>query len=205
MRSTRTSSSESKSKKSLSRFRGFELEGVFSYISTCLQIANLLTVDDFLSLPGIALPENVVAVPDVLEAVKGATYLIFVLPHQCTCFLSLVFDPGWWANHPTFLSSALCLRFRIGDDDVSLGKDDRTAQRPHPTGYERVDSDQGTLPTLLFLASPFPLLSLSSSRSSLVLIAHIHSYSPHCEGRRREERQDPDLRRLDRKGIGNQL
>ena len=35
------------------------------------------------SLPGVALPENVVAVPDVIEAIKGATYLIFVLPHQC--------------------------------------------------------------------------------------------------------------------------
>lgn len=154
-------------------FRGFEVSSwrgcsptyqpVFRLLICCL-----LTVDDLLSLPGIALPENVVAVPDVLEAVKGATYLIFVLPHQCTCFLSLVFDPGWWANHPTFLSSALCLHYRTGDGDVSLGKDDRTAQRPHPTGYERVDSDQGTLPTLLFLTSPFrpcfPCLSLSTRK-----------------------------------------
>ena len=35
------------------------------------------------SLPGIALPDNVVAIPDLVESVKGATYLIFVLPHQC--------------------------------------------------------------------------------------------------------------------------
>jgi glycerol-3-phosphate dehydrogenase (NAD+) len=33
-------------------------------------------------LPGISLPENVVAIPDIKEAVKGATILIFVLPHQ---------------------------------------------------------------------------------------------------------------------------
>jgi hypothetical protein len=107
------SSSESKSKKSLSRFRGFELEGVFSYISTCLQIANLSIVNDFLSLPGIALPENVVAVPDVLEAVKGATYLIFVLPHQCTCFLSLLPSiPFCGLIIRSFLSSASILSYR---------------------------------------------------------------------------------------------
>lgn len=33
-------------------------------------------------LPGIPLPENVVAVPDLAEACEGATLLIFVLPHQ---------------------------------------------------------------------------------------------------------------------------
>ncbi|ORX36836.1 NAD-dependent glycerol-3-phosphate dehydrogenase N-terminus-domain-containing protein [Kockovaella imperatae] len=33
-------------------------------------------------LPGIKLPENVVAVPDVIESVKDATALVFVLPHQ---------------------------------------------------------------------------------------------------------------------------
>ena len=33
-------------------------------------------------LPGILLPENVRAVPDVCEAAKGATHLIFVIPHQ---------------------------------------------------------------------------------------------------------------------------
>ena len=34
-------------------------------------------------LPGVALGENVVAIPDIGEAVKGATVLIFVMPHQC--------------------------------------------------------------------------------------------------------------------------
>ncbi|KAJ8307072.1 hypothetical protein KUTeg_015156 [Tegillarca granosa] len=33
-------------------------------------------------LPGIKLPENVVAIPDVKEAAEGADILIFVLPHQ---------------------------------------------------------------------------------------------------------------------------
>ncbi|KAL7837632.1 hypothetical protein SRHO_G00273430 [Serrasalmus rhombeus] len=33
-------------------------------------------------LPGHKLPPNVVAVPDVVEAVKGADVLIFVIPHQ---------------------------------------------------------------------------------------------------------------------------
>lgn len=33
-------------------------------------------------LPGIPLPENVIAVPDLAEACHGATLLIFVLPHQ---------------------------------------------------------------------------------------------------------------------------
>jgi len=33
-------------------------------------------------LPGIGLPENVVAVPSLIEACEGATLLIFVLPHQ---------------------------------------------------------------------------------------------------------------------------
>lgn len=33
-------------------------------------------------LPGIKLPKNIVAVPDLKEACKDATLLIFVLPHQ---------------------------------------------------------------------------------------------------------------------------
>jgi glycerol-3-phosphate dehydrogenase (NAD+) len=31
----------------------------------------------------VKLPENVVAIPDIGEAVKGATALVFVMPHQC--------------------------------------------------------------------------------------------------------------------------
>ena len=33
-------------------------------------------------LPGFPLPKNVVACPDLLSAVEGATVLVFVLPHQ---------------------------------------------------------------------------------------------------------------------------
>ncbi|XP_031147628.1 glycerol-3-phosphate dehydrogenase 1c [Sander lucioperca] len=40
-------------------------------------------------LPGHKLPRNVVAVPDITEAVKGATILVFVIPHQ---FISKLCD-----------------------------------------------------------------------------------------------------------------
>ncbi|KAI9285655.1 glycerol-3-phosphate dehydrogenase [NAD+] [Umbelopsis sp. AD052] len=33
-------------------------------------------------LPGIKLPENVIAIPDLIEACQGADLLVFVLPHQ---------------------------------------------------------------------------------------------------------------------------
>lgn len=33
-------------------------------------------------LPGVPLPPNVVAIPNIKDAVSGATLLIFVLPHQ---------------------------------------------------------------------------------------------------------------------------
>jgi glycerol-3-phosphate dehydrogenase len=34
-------------------------------------------------LPGVQLPENVVAIPDIGGAIKDATALVFVMPHQC--------------------------------------------------------------------------------------------------------------------------
>ncbi|WWC61698.1 glycerol-3-phosphate dehydrogenase (NAD(+)) [Kwoniella dejecticola CBS 10117] len=40
-------------------------------------------------LPDVKLSENVVAIPDLVEAVKGATALVFVMPHQ---FLSKCLD-----------------------------------------------------------------------------------------------------------------
>ncbi|XP_020772776.2 glycerol-3-phosphate dehydrogenase [NAD(+)], cytoplasmic-like [Boleophthalmus pectinirostris] len=40
-------------------------------------------------LPGHKLPRNVVAVPDITEAVKGASILVFVIPHQ---FISKLCD-----------------------------------------------------------------------------------------------------------------
>ncbi|KAG2187126.1 hypothetical protein INT44_004796 [Umbelopsis vinacea] len=33
-------------------------------------------------LPGVKLPENVIAIPDLIEACQGADLLVFVLPHQ---------------------------------------------------------------------------------------------------------------------------
>lgn len=38
--------------------------------------------DDTRYLPGIKLPKNVVAQPDITQAVNGATTLVFVTPHQ---------------------------------------------------------------------------------------------------------------------------
>lgn len=49
-------------------------------------------------LPGIALPANVVAVPDLFEACKDATLLIFVLPHQ---FLPKLLPTIRQASHPS--------------------------------------------------------------------------------------------------------
>ena len=33
-------------------------------------------------LPGVKIPDNVVAIPDIAEAAEGADILIFVVPHQ---------------------------------------------------------------------------------------------------------------------------
>mmetsp|Transcript_6729 Transcript_6729/g.9502 ORF Transcript_6729/g.9502 Transcript_6729/m.9502 type:complete len:142 (+) Transcript_6729:259-684(+) len=49
-------------------------------------------------LPGISLPSNVVAVPDLAEACEGATLLIFVLPHQ---FLPKLLPTIRQASHPS--------------------------------------------------------------------------------------------------------
>jgi len=49
-------------------------------------------------LPGIRLPSNVVAVPDLAEACEGATLLIFVLPHQ---FLPRLLPTIRAAAHPS--------------------------------------------------------------------------------------------------------
>jgi glycerol-3-phosphate dehydrogenase (NAD+) len=49
-------------------------------------------------LPGIRLPENIVAVPDLEEACRDATLLIFVLPHQ---FLPKLLPIIRASAHPT--------------------------------------------------------------------------------------------------------
>ena len=52
-------------------------------------------------LPGIQLPDNVVAVPDVVESIRDATALVFVLPHQCElyytclCHVVLTLEQSW--------------------------------------------------------------------------------------------------------------
>jgi hypothetical protein len=49
-------------------------------------------------LPGIRLPDNIKAVPDLHEACEGATLLIFVLPHQ---FLPRLLPTIREAAHPS--------------------------------------------------------------------------------------------------------
>jgi glycerol-3-phosphate dehydrogenase (NAD+) len=49
-------------------------------------------------LPGITLPENVVAVADLAEACRDATLLVFVLPHQ---FLPRLLPTIREAAHPS--------------------------------------------------------------------------------------------------------
>jgi len=49
-------------------------------------------------LPGIQLPENIIAVPDIQEACRNATLLIFVLPHQ---FLPPLLESIRNVVHPT--------------------------------------------------------------------------------------------------------
>lgn len=41
-------------------------------------------------LPDVILPDNFVAIPDIEEAVKDATALVFVMPHQCKSLLALI-------------------------------------------------------------------------------------------------------------------
>lgn len=44
-------------------------------------------------LPGVQLPENVVAVPEIGDVVKDATALVFVMPHQCQSSLRTTRGP----------------------------------------------------------------------------------------------------------------
>lgn len=37
------------------------------------------------------MPENVVAIPDIGEAVKDATAIVFVMPHQCESYSQFPF------------------------------------------------------------------------------------------------------------------
>ena len=56
-------------------------------------------------LPGHKLPENIVAIPDVLEAIKDADILIFVLPHQ---FMKNTCKPLVGKVKPSAFAVSLC-------------------------------------------------------------------------------------------------
>lgn len=72
-------------------------------------------------LPGIELPDNIVAVADAVEAASGADLLIFVLPHQVS---------GAWASHTSFpLIFPLC----SSSQEFARHSKARSARRPMPS------------------------------------------------------------------------
>jgi len=72
-------------------------------------------------LPGIKLPDNIVALPDLVESCKGADLLIFVLPHQ---FVSKVCSDlkGKLGANARAISLIKGLAFH--DNNISLFTDD---------------------------------------------------------------------------------
>lgn len=69
-------------------------------------------------LPGHKLPENIVAIPDVLEATKDADILIFVLPHQ---FMKNTCKPLVGKVKPSSFAVSLCKGFYVNEHgDVQL-------------------------------------------------------------------------------------
>lgn len=56
--------------------------------STKYFVPNESTISRY--LPGIKLPSNIRAMPDLLDACKDATLLVFVVPHQ-VCFIRIEF------------------------------------------------------------------------------------------------------------------
>lgn len=50
--------------------------------ATCVAFSQFSDLLPHRYLPGVKLPENVVAKPDLIEACQGADLLVFVLPHQ---------------------------------------------------------------------------------------------------------------------------
>ena len=71
-------------------------------------------------LPDVELPENVVAIPDIAEAVQGATALVFVMPHQC-------------GSSPPIELSAPGLH---ADSGISLGQDSGWTRREDQEGNQ---------------------------------------------------------------------
>ena len=47
-------------------------------------------------LPGIRLPANVLAIPNLLDAIRDCTLLVFVIPHQVQIFKFHVFVVYEW-------------------------------------------------------------------------------------------------------------
>lgn len=75
-------------------------------------------------LPGIKIPDNIVAVPDLLAAAKDATMLVFVVPHNflhktCEDLAVLKFD----RNKVRAISLVKGLETNFGDGKKSVGLD----------------------------------------------------------------------------------
>jgi len=66
-------------------------------------------------LPGVSVPENVKAVPDLLEAVKDATILVIVIPHQ---FVNQVCDTLKGKVHPKAKAISLVKGFDITETGI---------------------------------------------------------------------------------------
>ncbi|KNC53509.1 glycerol-3-phosphate dehydrogenase [NAD+] [Thecamonas trahens ATCC 50062] len=80
-------------------------------------------------LPGVKLPENLVAVPDAAAAVSGATLLIFCLPHQ---FLPRLCASIKDAAAPGARAITLIKGFDVDDDGIVLLSEYITAQLGMP-------------------------------------------------------------------------
>ncbi|CAG8514569.1 18629_t:CDS:2 [Acaulospora morrowiae] len=66
-------------------------------------------------LPGFKIPENVVAVPDLLDATRDATSLIFVVPHQ---FLHDICNQLKGRTHPKAKAISLVKGFNTTDSGI---------------------------------------------------------------------------------------
>jgi len=97
-------------------------------------------------LPGIKLPENIVACPDLIETCRDATMLVFVVPHQVKTMSTynlfshdlsvlLLITPS-----PLFLAPSLSQAFASNSRDESL-----PTAKPSPSSRVsmsmRTDSD----------------------------------------------------------------
>ena len=72
-------------------------------------------------LPGITLPDNVVADPDIASAVRDATALVFVLPHQFIASTCRQLKPHLSPNAKHAIS--LTKGVDISDESISMFPD----------------------------------------------------------------------------------